>query len=188
MTRAERQRQLQPKVVSETRSPPRVTTKTADAAKADNVEMTPHHVNPICQRQIGDKYDPDLLPDHRGLYFTHQVSKLVQRDHIDANEKLIAPHELYSQLTEGTLFWAYISFETFIFKEGVHPPFPFKSKSKSVLDKGYGRAWFPPIPSLLSPSGPSMPTKHHREPESDHNDVDEAFNNFYLKKNKNKVV
>ncbi|KAJ7689494.1 hypothetical protein B0H17DRAFT_1180285 [Mycena rosella] len=106
---------LQPKVVPETRSPPRATTKTADAAKADNVKMSP----PVTR--IGDKYDPDLLPDHRGLYFTHQVSKLVQRDHIDADEKFIAPHELYSQLTEGTLFCAYISFETFIFKEGKYP-------------------------------------------------------------------
>ncbi|KAJ7692714.1 hypothetical protein B0H17DRAFT_1179231 [Mycena rosella] len=157
------------------------TTPTQSRAQKKEAHQERQRKRPTQRKQtirIGDTYDPDLLPDHRGPYFTHQVSKLVQHDHIDADEKFIAPHELYSQLTEGTLFCAYISFETFIFKEGKYP--------SKVLDKGYGRAWFPPITSLLSPSGPSMPTKRHREPESDHNDVDDAFNNFSPKKNKTK--
>ncbi|KAJ7675284.1 hypothetical protein B0H17DRAFT_1140361 [Mycena rosella] len=169
MTRAERQRQGRARNKKSTKSD---TTKTADAEKADDEP-------PITSiPSVNNKYDPDLLPDHRGPYFNHQVSKLVQRDHIDADEKFIAPHELYGQLTKGTLFCARISFKTFIFKEGKYP--------SKVLHKGYSSAWFPPIPSLSSPSGPSTPTKLHREPESDHNDVDEAFNYFSLKKNKTK--
>ncbi|KAJ6605639.1 hypothetical protein B0H10DRAFT_2311697 [Mycena sp. CBHHK59/15] len=86
--------------------------------QAEEVEMeqAPAPVPAAHERKIGDTYDPDLLPDHRGSYFDHRVSKLVQRDHRDEDEKLIVPHELYSQLTEGTLFCARIRFETFIFK------------------------------------------------------------------------
>lgn len=53
--------------------------------------------------QLGDTYNPDCLPDHRGPFFVHEASKLVQRDYKGINGELIAPHELYQELTEGTL-------------------------------------------------------------------------------------
>ncbi|KAJ6540817.1 hypothetical protein DFH09DRAFT_1368480, partial [Mycena vulgaris] len=131
------------------------------------------------ERKIGDTYDPDLLPDHRGSYFDHRVSKLVQRDHRDEDEKLRAPHELYSQLTEGTLFCARICSKTFIFKgDRASKVYHIYVERLQVLDKGLGNAWSPPVPSLLAESAPSTPRKRTREePEAD-GAVDDAFDSF----------
>ncbi|KAJ6592101.1 hypothetical protein DFH09DRAFT_1073174 [Mycena vulgaris] len=135
-------------------------------AQADNVEMeTAAPSTPaVHDRKIGDTYAPDVLPDHR-----------------DENDNLIAPHELYSKLTEGTLFGAQISFETLfstnrilvqsmqiyhIYVERLH-----------IIDKGDGKAWSPPIPSLSSATTPSTPKKRTRDLEAD-NAVDDAFNSF----------
>ncbi|KAJ6620931.1 hypothetical protein B0H10DRAFT_2188317 [Mycena sp. CBHHK59/15] len=115
------------------------------------------------ERKIGDTYDPDLLPDHRGSYFDHRVSKLVQRDHRDEDEKLIAPHELYSQLTEG---------------DRASKVYHIYVERLQVLDKGSGNVWSPPVPSLLAASAPSTPRKRTREePEAD-GAVDDAFDSF----------
>ncbi|KAJ6618411.1 hypothetical protein B0H10DRAFT_2217715 [Mycena sp. CBHHK59/15] len=96
------------------------------------------------------------------------------RDHRDEDEKLIAPHELYSQLTEGTLFCARIRFETFIFKgDRASKVYHIYVKRLQVLDKGSGNVWSPPVPSLLAASAPSTPRKRTREePEAD------AFDSF----------
>lgn len=67
------------------------------------------------ERKVGDTYEPDCLPDHRGPYFAHQEAKLVQRDYRDSDGNLIAPHELYGMLTEGTLFSAQITMPSYIF-------------------------------------------------------------------------
>ncbi|KAJ7492128.1 hypothetical protein FB451DRAFT_1551547 [Mycena latifolia] len=72
------------------------------------------------QPKIGDTYDPNMLPDHRGPYFNHKISKLVQRNYQDLDGSLIAPHELYVKLTEGTLFSAQITLHTYI-SRGVLP-------------------------------------------------------------------
>ncbi|KAJ6591909.1 hypothetical protein B0H10DRAFT_2442150 [Mycena sp. CBHHK59/15] len=129
----------------------------------------------MVKRKIGDTYDPDLLPDHRGSYFDHRVSKLVQRDHRDEDGKLIVPHELYSQLTEGTLFCARFRFETFIFKgDRASKVYHIYVERLQVLDKGSGNVWSPPVPSLLAASAPSTPRKRTREePEAD-----DAFDSF----------
>ncbi|KAJ7828637.1 hypothetical protein B0H13DRAFT_2373072 [Mycena leptocephala] len=68
------------------------------------------------ERKVGDTYSPDCLPDHRGPYFAHQDSKLVQRDYKDLDGDLIAPHELYENLTEGTLFSAQNTMHIYIFQ------------------------------------------------------------------------
>jgi hypothetical protein len=75
---------------------------------------TSHHSGAV-ERKVGDTYPPDALPDHRGPYFAHQQSKLVQRDYRDVDGELIAPHELYEKLTEGTLFSAQVTLHTYIF-------------------------------------------------------------------------
>ncbi|KAJ6526542.1 hypothetical protein B0H10DRAFT_296081 [Mycena sp. CBHHK59/15] len=66
------------------------------------------------ERQIGDTYPPDKLPDHQGPYFAHDRAKLVQRDYRDVDGSLIAPHELYEKLTEGTLVLVMISLATYV--------------------------------------------------------------------------
>lgn len=48
-------------------------------------------------------------------HFTHQESKVVQRDYRDTDGDLIAPHELYEKLMEGTLFSTQITLHTNIF-------------------------------------------------------------------------
>lgn len=58
-----------------------------------------------------------MFPDHKGSYFAHNKAKLVQRPYKDEDGNLIAPYELYSKLTEGTLFSAQISLSTYIIKE-----------------------------------------------------------------------
>ncbi|KAJ6485267.1 hypothetical protein DFH09DRAFT_1339789 [Mycena vulgaris] len=150
-------------------------------AQADNVEMetAAPSAPAVHDRKIGDTYAPDMLPDHRGPYFAHEAAKLIQRDFRDENDNLIAPHELYSKLTEGTLFGAQISFETFVFHES-----NFSSKiyhiyveRLHIIDKGDGKAWSPPIPSLPSATTPSTPKKRTRDLEAD-NAVDNAFNSF----------
>ncbi|KAJ7674295.1 hypothetical protein B0H17DRAFT_1208103 [Mycena rosella] len=71
----------------------------------------------VLARKVGDTYSPDMLPDHKGSYFAHDKAKLVQRPYKDEDGFLIAPHELYSKLTEGTLFSAQISLSTYIIKD-----------------------------------------------------------------------
>ncbi|KAF7378322.1 ATP-dependent DNA helicase [Mycena sanguinolenta] len=68
-------------------------------------------------RQVGDTYSPDMLPDHQGPYFSHQNARLVQRQIKDEDGQLIALHELYEKLVEGTLFSAQITLSTYIIKE-----------------------------------------------------------------------
>ncbi|KAJ7739228.1 hypothetical protein DFH07DRAFT_965773 [Mycena maculata] len=131
------------------------------------------------ERKIGDTYNPDCLPDHRGPYFAHRESKLVQRDYRDLDGDLIAPYELYEKLTEGTLFSAQISMHTYIFpgKRG-------NTRSKiyhiyidklRIHDKGFGEAWHPPIPSLPS-ADPSSPRKRARAERDD--EADKSFDFF----------
>ncbi|KAJ7866004.1 hypothetical protein B0H14DRAFT_3133234 [Mycena olivaceomarginata] len=125
-------------------------------------------------RKVGDTYSPDMLPDHKGPYFSHEKSRLVQRQIKDENGNLIAPHELYGKLTEGTLFSAQVSLSTYINKD--HNPRFMDSKvyhvnveKLTILDKGDGAPWNPPPPELAS-AVPSTPSKRARDPA-----VDSAF-------------
>ncbi|KAJ7257456.1 hypothetical protein C8J57DRAFT_550789 [Mycena rebaudengoi] len=76
---------------------------------------------PMSDRKVGDTYSPNILPDHRGPYFAHKTAKVVQREYTDEEGINISPDELYLKLTEGTLFTATITFETFIIKERQNP-------------------------------------------------------------------
>ncbi|KAJ7239736.1 hypothetical protein C8J57DRAFT_1528079 [Mycena rebaudengoi] len=67
----------------------RVVKSTATPKKTEDVDMTAS----LTERRIGDTYDPNLLPDHRGPYFNHKDAKLIQRDIRDHDDTLIAPHE-----------------------------------------------------------------------------------------------
>ncbi|KAJ7841933.1 hypothetical protein B0H14DRAFT_3869057 [Mycena olivaceomarginata] len=121
-------------------------------------------------RKVGDTYSPDMLPDHKGPYFSHEKSRLVQRQIKDENGNFIAPHEL------GTLFSAQVSLSTYINKD--HNPRFMDSKVYhvnvkklivTILDKGDGAPWNPPPPELAS-AVPSTPSKRARDPA-----VDSAF-------------
>ncbi|KAJ7311671.1 hypothetical protein DFH08DRAFT_973764 [Mycena albidolilacea] len=69
-------------------SSPNPATTSNDVADV-NMETTQ-----VAERKAGDRYSPDLLPDHQGPYFAHKKAKLVQRDYRDVDGTLIAPHEL----------------------------------------------------------------------------------------------
>ncbi|KAJ7713518.1 hypothetical protein B0H14DRAFT_3636041 [Mycena olivaceomarginata] len=89
-------------------SSPNPATTSNDVADV-NMETTQ-----VAERKVGHRYSPDLLPDHQGPYFAHEKAKLVQRDYRDVDGTLIAPHELYSKLTEGSLVLLTVSFATYL--------------------------------------------------------------------------
>jgi hypothetical protein len=51
---------------------------------------------------------------HPGSYFAHEKAQLIQRDYRDLDGSLIAPHELYEKLVEGTLILVMVSLVTYI--------------------------------------------------------------------------
>ncbi|KAJ7111320.1 hypothetical protein C8R44DRAFT_883135 [Mycena epipterygia] len=99
--------------------------------------------------KIGNTYPPDPLPDHRGPYFDHQQSKLVQRDYRDVDGELIAPDERYKKLTEprSKIYHIYV-------------------ERLKILDrdKGCEEPWTPAIPAIpeLPSSSGSTPRKRGR--------------------------
>ncbi|KAJ6574042.1 hypothetical protein B0H19DRAFT_1253801 [Mycena capillaripes] len=117
------------------------------------------------ERQIGDKYPPNSLPDHRGPCFAHEKAQLIQRDYRDSDGSLIAPHELYGKLIEGTLVLVKTT------ENGAPKPdrkvYHILVDQLKILDHGDGEPWNPPIPSLperryYSPMTP----KRHRDAET----------------------
>ncbi|KAJ7892949.1 hypothetical protein B0H13DRAFT_857044 [Mycena leptocephala] len=152
-------------------SAPNTATTSNDAADVD-MEATQ-----VAERKVGDHYPPDLLPDHQGPYFAHEKAKLVQRDYRDVDSTLIAPQELYSKLTEGTLVLLTVSFATYVMTNQ-----PGRKDKKvyhvlvdrlKILDHGDGDAWDPPVPALperlYSPATP----KRRRD-----DAADAAFDSF----------
>ncbi|KAJ6569068.1 hypothetical protein B0H19DRAFT_1124452 [Mycena capillaripes] len=69
------------------------------------------------ERKIGDTYPPSVLSDHRGPCFSHNKAVVTQRDYTDTEGNLIAPGELYSTLTEGTLVLVTVYFVTYVMKD-----------------------------------------------------------------------
>ncbi|KAF8157748.1 hypothetical protein K438DRAFT_1986362 [Mycena galopus ATCC 62051] len=130
-------------------------------------------------RKIGDLYDPDMLTEHRGPFFAHSSNiKLVQRDHRNINNQLIAPHELKKTLVEGTLFSAQITLHTYTFSSGNSAPnkiYHIYVEKLKILDRGYGEPWDIPIPNLPTP-GPSPQKKRRLDDKDD--TADDAFNAF----------
>ncbi|KAJ6448045.1 hypothetical protein DFH09DRAFT_1406700 [Mycena vulgaris] len=93
----------------------------SQAADTYNLKQALSIPNHIAERQIGDNYPPAKLPDHPGPYFAHEKGLLVQRDYRYTDGSLIAPHELYDKLTEGTPVLAMISLSTYWFISGSGP-------------------------------------------------------------------
>ncbi|KAJ7852202.1 hypothetical protein B0H14DRAFT_3450916 [Mycena olivaceomarginata] len=134
------------------------------------------------ERQIGDKYPPDCLPDHRDPYFAHDKAQLIQRDYRDLDGSLIAPHELYEKLVEGTLVLVTVSLVTYIITgqlTGNGAPKPDRKvyhmivDQLKILDHGDGEPWNPPIPSLPDRRYSPMTPKRPRDAAAD-----AAFNSF----------
>ncbi|KAJ7737928.1 hypothetical protein B0H14DRAFT_2992745, partial [Mycena olivaceomarginata] len=112
----------------------------------------PMATSDIAERKIGDRYPPGRLSDHQGPYFAHQSAELVQRDYTDTDSKLIAPHELYQKLTEGTLVLVMLSFATYVITGQTTEagrPIPNKKvyhvlvDRLRILDHGDGEPWNP---------------------------------------------
>ncbi|KAJ7696875.1 hypothetical protein B0H14DRAFT_3905111 [Mycena olivaceomarginata] len=127
----------------------------------------------VDDRKVGDMYPPGLLSDHRGECYAHTKVMMPECNIRNPDDKLIAPHEIYSQLTDGTLFNAIINFETFVYRD----QYPTKTyqifvERISIMDKGYGPTWSPPI---LSMPAPVTPKRTRCEPDAT---VEDTFNNL----------
>ncbi|KAJ7495774.1 hypothetical protein B0H11DRAFT_2190345 [Mycena galericulata] len=78
-------------------------------------------------------------------------TKLVQRDYKDTDGSLIAPHELYGKLTNGTLILVMVSLVTYVIKEdgGKNKKIYHALVEKlKILDHGEAKPWSPPIPAM----------------------------------------
>ncbi|KAJ7092166.1 hypothetical protein C8R44DRAFT_990312 [Mycena epipterygia] len=155
----------------------KVGSATNSDSTSDDVQM---EAGPV--RKVGDTYPPDRLPDHQGPYFAHEKATLIQRDYKDVDGTLIAPHELYSKLTEGTLVLLTVSLVTYVITGQKNDKGELKADKKvyhvlvdrlKILDHGDGNAWNPPVPALperrYSPATP----KRGRD-----GAADAAFDNF----------
>ncbi|KAJ6622414.1 hypothetical protein B0H10DRAFT_1944591 [Mycena sp. CBHHK59/15] len=129
----------------------------------------------VCK--VGDVYLPNMMSDHKGTYFNHVKAMMPQRDYKDKDGNLIAPHENYEKLREGTLVLAKVSLSFYTFKDR-NPKFldskiyHVNVEKLTILDSGNGPAWDPEIPTLpgSAPSTPSTSRIRQRDAA-----VDDAF-------------
>ena len=52
---------------------------------------------------LGEKYNPDLLPDHHGNYFHHPKAHLIQQYYHNISKDLIPPWKTYEALPTDTV-------------------------------------------------------------------------------------
>ncbi|KAJ6556952.1 hypothetical protein B0H10DRAFT_1967463 [Mycena sp. CBHHK59/15] len=117
---------------------------------------------PILARKVGNAYPLNMMSDHKGTYFNHVKAMMPQHDYKDKDGNLIAPHEYYKKLREGTLVLAKVSLSFYTFKDR-NPKFldskiyHVNVEKLTILDPGNGLAWDPEIPTLpgIAPSTPS---------------------------------
>ncbi|KAJ7929496.1 hypothetical protein B0H13DRAFT_1859708 [Mycena leptocephala] len=117
------------------------------------------------------------MSDHKGTYFNHVRAMMTQRDYKDEDGDLIAPHEYYEKLREGTLVLAKVSLSFYTFKDR-NPKFldskiyHLNVEKLTILDPGNDPDWDPEIPTLpgTAPSTPSTSRIRQREAA-----VDDAF-------------
>ncbi|KAJ7833537.1 hypothetical protein B0H14DRAFT_3462676 [Mycena olivaceomarginata] len=172
--------EVPPSTTTPARTPRRRITKVGSspnpATTSNDVADVNMETTQVVERKVGDRYSPDLLPDHQGPYFAHEKAKLVQRDYRDVDGTLIAPHELYSKLTEGSLVLLTVSFATYLMAN------PGRKTRKvyhvlvdrlKILDHGDGDAWDPPVPALPEPLYSPATPKRRRD-----DAADAAFDSF----------
>jgi hypothetical protein len=63
---------------------------------------------------IGDLYDINKMPDHRGSLFQHKHSKLIQLNISDTNNNLIPTYDLSKNLRLGTVIMAKCTIHCYI--------------------------------------------------------------------------
>ncbi|KAJ7250673.1 hypothetical protein C8J57DRAFT_1521079 [Mycena rebaudengoi] len=162
---AERPRNTKSRRAAEVQSP----------AQSEDVDMSASVPPTAENRKIGDLYDPNLFPEHRGDWFRHSSNvKIMQRDIRDEDDKLIAPSELREKLTEGTLFCATLSLKTYVWPGS--KTYHMYIERLKILDQGSGDPWSYPIPTAF-PSTPSKKRSRDLEPAVDA-DVDDDFKAF----------
>ncbi|KAJ7873129.1 hypothetical protein B0H14DRAFT_2569952 [Mycena olivaceomarginata] len=140
------------------------------------------------ERKVGDKYPTSDLPDHAGRFFNHQSAELTQRPYFNIDGSLIAPSELYSTLTEGTLVLVNLTAVTYVMTGMTldsGKPIPDKKvyhvlvDKLRVLDHGNGESWDPAIPAMPERRFYAPAASPQRRPRDDA--ADAAFNNFGMK-------
>ncbi|KAJ6610531.1 hypothetical protein B0H10DRAFT_2224910 [Mycena sp. CBHHK59/15] len=67
--------------------------------------------------KVGNAYPLNMMSDHKGTYFNHVKAMMPQHDYKDKDGNLIAPHEYYKKLREGTLVLAKVSLSFYTFKD-----------------------------------------------------------------------
>ncbi|KAJ6620214.1 hypothetical protein B0H10DRAFT_2360976 [Mycena sp. CBHHK59/15] len=108
----------------------------------------------VAEHKVSDHYPPDQLPNNKGPYFAHEKAKLIERDYKDVDGTLIAPHELYSKLTEGTLVLLTVSLVMYVIKSKKGELKPDRKvyhvlvNRLKILDHGDSEAWDPPVLAL----------------------------------------
>ncbi|KAJ6622199.1 hypothetical protein B0H10DRAFT_2214559 [Mycena sp. CBHHK59/15] len=172
---------------SATRSPRKRITKIGSTEKSSTKSDGSGDVDmdaavQVTERQIGDTYPPEKLPDHQGPYFAHNKTKLVQRDYRDVDSSLIAPYE---KLTEGTLVLVMLSFVTYVIKDQKNErgePLPDKkvyhvlAERLKILDHGDGPARNPAVPVVPERRYFSAGTPSRKRARD--NATDAAFDSF----------
>jgi hypothetical protein len=79
-----------------------------------------------------------MMSDHKGTYLNYVKAVMPQRDHKDEDGDLIASHEYYKKLREGTLVFAKVSMSFYTFKDR-NPKF---LGSKVSLENIISEPWF----------------------------------------------
>ncbi|KAJ7883607.1 hypothetical protein B0H13DRAFT_2344040 [Mycena leptocephala] len=161
----------------------KVDSASTSSQASDNTGDVNMDASQVPERQIGDKYPPNRLPDHQGPYYAHVNAKLPQRDYRDVDGSLIAPFEVYEKLTEGTLVLVMVTLATYTIPGEQTDKGEVKPDKKiyhvlvdrlKILDRGDGEAWSPPVPVMPERRySPTTPGKRGRD-----DAADTAFESF----------
>ncbi|KAF7372673.1 ATP-dependent DNA helicase [Mycena venus] len=149
----------------------RITKVGEDATSSDDVVMEGTMTS---ERKISDTYPTSKLPEIKGALWALDRAHLIQRDYKDVDGTLIAPHELTTKLTEGTLVLVMVELVTYVItdqKPGKKIYHILADKLR-ILDHGNGEPWTAPG---LEPSDFTLasPAKRPRDEAADN-----AFDNF----------
>ena len=75
--------------------------------------LLPSLTNPLLDIKLNALYDPRLLPDYGGPVFNHHLTKLKQRNIVDASDNLIPPWDEYAALRPGTIVPMKVTLHTY---------------------------------------------------------------------------
>ncbi|KAF8068633.1 hypothetical protein FPV67DRAFT_1668709 [Lyophyllum atratum] len=106
----------------------------------------------------GSYYEPTVLPDFGGPFFSIVHNKLVQQDIRDPDDQLIHPADIYSALRPGTLIMAEATLHAFLLRDNggaERRVYQINAQSIRVLDFSKEHFVVPVRPSVPSRGGSS---------------------------------